>query len=316
MADISNVTTRADWKFPLFVWRMLVLSLAAMLASPLIASTIDPFASSQVRMGPLLYTAQNWSGYAVEANPKSSGTVSGVSGTWIVPTAAPSADPAANSSEPQCAVWVGIDGFGNNTVEQIGTNSYLYGGKPHYYAWYEMYPASMMEIFSYQVAISPGDSITASVQYGLPSYPNEYLLTLTDNTTGKSFSTPQSSTTASRSSAEWIAEAPSGSGFYPLPTVGSVAFSDASATIGGVTGPIDNPAWQEWQINLQDSTWNDAMTPTAVTDSPSASPVSSFTIVQAPEPSTFAILAVASAMFSLRIFRRPRGPSAAPCVKS
>jgi hypothetical protein len=279
--------------------------MALLSAAPLWAATIDPFASFHAQAGPMLYNAANWAGYAVEGTPESNNSVSAVSGSWIVPTAAASANSAANSNSPQCAVWVGIDGFGNSTVEQVGTESvYNHGSSPTYYAWYELYPANMVQLSSSQLAISPGDSVTGSVQYGLPSYPNEFLLTLTDNTTGKTFMTPVADASASRSTAEWIAEAPSGStGVDPLPKIGSVPFTNSSVTIGGITGPIDSAAFQEWQVNLTDSFWGDSMTPTAFSDSTSASPVSSFTVVQAPEPSTLILLAAGAAV--LLGVRRP-----------
>jgi hypothetical protein len=207
---------------------------------------------------------------------------------------------------------VGIDGFGNTTTEQIGTNSVYSNGSTTYYAYYDLYPANAVQLSSSQLAISPGDSVTGSVQYGLSSYPNEFLLTLTDNSTGKTFMTPVADAAASRSTAEWIAEAPEGNsvnpnGTFPLPLIGSVPFTDGSVTIGGITGPIDDAAFQEWQVNLTDSFWGDRMTPTAVSDSSAAPPVSSFTVVQAPEPSTLALLIVGAAgllAFGLTSFKK------------
>jgi hypothetical protein len=292
--------TRTDMA-PFRVFRGFLLALAALASSGrLWAGIIDPFTASQVQFGPMIFNATNWAGYAVEGTPETNDSVTAVSGTWVVPTAMATSNSAANSANPQCATWVGIDGFGNSTVEQIGTASYLFGGIPEYYAWYELYPANMMEIGKLTLGkISPGDTMTASVQYGLPSYPNEFLLTITDNTTGKSYSTPQADATATRSTAEWIAEAPSTtSGVEPLPLIGSVPFTNASATIGGITGPIDDPSFQEWQVNLRDATWSDSMTPTAVVDSLSAPAVSSFTVVQVPEPSAIAILAAGVAMLA------------------
>jgi Peptidase A4 family len=58
------------------------------------------------------------------------------------------------------------------------------------------------------------------------------------------------------SSAEWIAEAPSqcdgGGNCQPLPLAnfGSVSFSDATATAGGHTGPISDPAWSSQAVAL------------------------------------------------------------------
>jgi hypothetical protein len=161
------------------------------------------------------------------------------------------------------------------------------------------------------ISVSPGDSITASVQYGLPSssFPNQFQLSLTDNTSGANFTLYEPDTSpALRTSAEWIVEAPSDyQGILPLPTFGSAAFSNAQATIGSTTGAINNPAWQLAQVNMSDPAWNDAMTPSDITtvgSGPSAS--SSFTVTQAPEPSTLVILASAVAVVGLRASARQR----------
>jgi hypothetical protein len=124
--------------------------------------------------------------------------------------------------------WVGIDGDNSNTVEQIGTDSDCQNGKPVYYAWYEMYPKSLVTI---PITVTPGDSFKGSVSYTGSSF----RLTLTDITTGRTFATLQASRKAQRSSVEWIMEGPSGS---LLTDFGSVSFTVASATINGQTGNL------------------------------------------------------------------------------
>ena len=50
---------------------------------------------------------------------------------------------------------------------------------------------------------------------------------------------------------ERVVEVPlSNSGILPLANFGSVTFTNASATINGVTGPIDDSAWQSTAINM------------------------------------------------------------------
>ncbi|MGO9108226.1 MAG: G1 family glutamic endopeptidase [Thermoguttaceae bacterium] len=279
-------------------------------SAPLSAGTIFvPASDPPVEMAAQLHPTQNWAGYAVESDlgnqQVNNDSVTAVSGSWIVPAVTP---PAANPSGliPQCAVWVGIDGLDNKTVEQTGTTSYVLGNKAYYYAWTEMYPAGVTEIAPIVLRVSAGDSMTASVQYDLPGSPNEFLLSITDNTTGKSYTALATSPTASRASAEWIAEAPtteSASGsttIGPLPAFGSVTFSNAWATIGSTTGAIDNPAWQVADVTMQNG--SDAMAPMDLTTVGSgAAATSSFTVVQqVPEPSTLAILATAAAVLGLR----------------
>jgi hypothetical protein len=108
------------------------------------------------------------------------------------------------------------------------------------------------------MTIGPGDSITASVQYLTSgSQAGQFELSITDNSRANdSFTTYVSSAQtqnpgAQRSSAEWIVEAPSlGNNIASLANFGSVTFTGASATINGVTGAINNPAWQSQAINM------------------------------------------------------------------
>ncbi len=189
-------------------------------------------------------TSTNWSGYAAETSfaAPQAGAVSHVEGSWTVPAVLNTSGTAYSS------FWVGIDGYSSPSVEQIGTDSDIINGVPSYYAWYEMYPDPFHTITS--ITVQPGDTISASVT-ALGS--NSFLLTLTDG--AQSFSeahTFSGSTIAQQSSAEWIAEAPSGSFGHvlPLANFGSVTFSGASATINGVTGPINKSTWQNTAINM------------------------------------------------------------------
>ena len=80
-----------------------------------------------------LINSANWAGYAV--TPTS--PVNDIQASWIVPAInSPSAPDGWSAS------WIGIDGFGSNTVEQIGTmslatNSATGSGLPQYFAWFE-----------------------------------------------------------------------------------------------------------------------------------------------------------------------------------
>src|SRR5262249_54652462 len=153
-----------------------------------------------------------------------------VHGEWDVPA-------VSNSNAGYSSAWVGIDGWSSSTVEQIGTDSDYVNGQARYYAWYEMYPAAPVNL---TLTINPGDHISASVTYSAPS---QFILEITNVTTGVLFTTTQTSATAQRSSAEWIQEAPSSFfGVLPLANFGTVNFSGASATVGGTAGPADN-AW-------------------------------------------------------------------------
>ena len=257
-----------------------------------------------------LHSASNWAGYvsAIDLNnasdPANNSSVDLMSGSWNVPGVTASSNSAAKGQDQECFVWVGIDGFSDSTVEQIGTASkFAANGTISYYAWYEMYPSTSVIPLN-NITVHAGDSITASVQYA-SSGANSFLLSITDNTSssGTAFSASLGgSTSAARSSAEWIVEAPSSGSILPLPTFGSVTLTNASVTMntsgGTVSGPIDEGAWNVGQIDLASkppaSTWHDVANTSPLADSPAVPSTSSFTVTQAPEPSALVILASAA----------------------
>jgi hypothetical protein len=211
----------------------------------------------------------NWSGYAAETNltTPASNAVTQVSGSWTVPT-------VTGKTNGYSSVWVGIDGYSSNSVEQIGTEQdTTTSGATRYYAWWEMYPNPSVRITT--MTISPGDAISASVAYDAGAF----TLQMTDNTTGESFSTTQTAT-AQRSSAEWIVEAPSSIfGVLPLANFGTATLSKAQATINGTTGAIDNGSWQNTSINMVNSSGTMVIDQTSgLTDTTTAPITSSFSV--------------------------------------
>ena len=77
-------------------------------------------------------TSENWSGYvaATSLSDPESDSVTAVSGSWVVPTVS-----SSSGSTSYSAVWVGIDGFSNGTVEQIGTSQDEVNGTAVYQVW-------------------------------------------------------------------------------------------------------------------------------------------------------------------------------------
>lgn len=162
-------------------------------------------------------TSSNWSGYA-----NTSGTFSNVQGAWKQPSATCSAGQTAYSS-----FWVGIDGDTTNTVEQTGTDADCSSGTPTYYAWYEMYPKFPVNLSTSTYPVAPGDSLSAKVSTDGQGH---FTLTIKNATRGWTVTTNQTSKKARLGSAEWIAEAPSGSGgVLPLAKFGTVNFTNCTA---------------------------------------------------------------------------------------
>lgn len=210
-------------------------------------SAASPVEQSARQPGPRFGTSTNWAGYAVETSLSSpaSGAVTDVQGGWTVPAVDCSATGGVSTYS---AAWIGIDGYSSSSVEQTGTESdCLSGGTtPSYAAWYEMYPKPSYRI---SMAIHPGDRMWAQVHYA----GNAFTLTLKDLTTGKTFSVTQKSGKAQRSSAEWVQEAPWSGGVLPLASFGAVTFTNASATLRGHAGAIDDPAWAYDRIDMANS---------------------------------------------------------------
>jgi hypothetical protein len=184
-------------------------------------------------------SSTNWSGYADTGS-----SFSKVSASWTEPSVT-----CSSRTTQLAAFWVGIDGYSSGSVEQDGTMIECYLGAAYQFTWWEMYPTNSVQIVGQTAAA--GDSITATVTRSGTSY----LLAVTDSThTADSFSTTQTCSASScvDSSAEWIAEAPSGSsGVYPLAHFSPWTASGASTTEGSTTGTISS--FTDDEITMIDS---------------------------------------------------------------
>jgi hypothetical protein len=193
-------------------------------------------------------TSLNWSGYAAltSLSKPANDVVTNVSGRWTVPTL------SSTSGHTYSSIWIGIDGYASNTVEQIGTEHDWSNGKQQNYAWFEMYPSGSYEIVGFPVNVN--DQIGAQVNY---QGNNIFLLTLINYTHNVYTTVPTSytrSTTAKRSSAEWIVEAPSLNGVLPLADFRVDSLTNCTATINGVTGPINSTHWVNDPLTMTTNT--------------------------------------------------------------
>jgi hypothetical protein len=155
--------------------------------------------------------AGNWAGYVA-----SGGTFTKVTGTWKEAVA------KCTAKHDLFAPWLGLDGYGDETVEQTGVQTSCSSGKPVDSGWYEMYPAAPKY---YSNPVSTGDTIKATVVFKGGS---AYSLTLQDVTKGWTH-TVRKTLSAQNASAEAIIEAPGG--FPGLPD--GVTFSNV--TVNGKT---------------------------------------------------------------------------------
>jgi hypothetical protein len=212
------------------------------------------------RLPRLRYTdsiALNWAGYVVanSLDKPTKHTVTDVKGSWQVPAVA-----SSGFDDSASAVWVGIDGNTDNTVEQLGTEQDWSSGAPNYYAWFEMFPGPGFQILDFPV--SPGDQISAEVQY---LGKNKFNLMITNMTQNVGFSIVKKRS-AKCTSAEWIVEAPYYHKLLRLADFGSVTFTGCSATVLDETGPVDDAAWQNEGLTMEPTPTVTTAVPSALTD--------------------------------------------------
>ncbi len=168
----------------------------------------------------------NWSGYSDTGSGFSK-----VTGSWTEPSAS-----CTSRTESLAAFWVGIDGFTSGSVEQDGTLIECFRRQAFHFTWWEMYPTNAVQVVGQSAAA--GDHISASVVRNGTSY----TLSVTDSThTADSFTTTQSCSNCANTSAEWIAEAPSGSGgVEPLAQFSTFTDTSSTVTAGSTSGVISS----------------------------------------------------------------------------
>jgi Peptidase A4 family len=186
--------------------------------------------------------AANWAGYvaAADLSIPLKHSVTDVRGSWQVPTVT-----SSGTLDTSSAIWVGIDGDLDATVEQIGTEQDWSLGTPVYFAWFEMYPARAFLIMD--VPIQPGDEISAEVQFLAK---NKFVLSISNLTQNTGFSITKKRA-AQRTSAEWIVEAPFFRRILSLADFGTVTFSGCSTTIEGIEGPINDNSWNDEALTME-----------------------------------------------------------------
>jgi hypothetical protein len=217
----------------LLVTTALLLVFAGTIAGGAAGAATEPVAASE-----------NWAGYVASAPNDGSGFTR-VSGSWVQPSA------DASTGDGDSAFWVGLGGGSSQSqsLEQIGTQADSSGGQTEYYAWYELVPAGQVKL---NLPIHPGDHVSASVAVSGTSV----TVSLSDQTTGQSYTNTLQMSNPDTSSAEWIAEAPSASDGQgdlqqlPLADFGTVDFSNASATAGGHTGTVSDTSWTSQAVQL------------------------------------------------------------------
>jgi len=225
--------------------------------------------SGQTSVVVLPKTGAIWSGYAITPTPFYATTA--VGGSWVQPT-------VTGPSGAQVATWVGMDGSGSSTVEQVGTWATVgSNGQTQYQAWWEFFgdqsttgvgPAYHAQyLSSTSFPVHAGDTISGDVVYlSRTSSTSTFLLQITDTPAGggkvEQWSSKETTTyvVPARSSAEWIVENPNNAS-QSLANYGTLTFTGAWATIAGTTGAISdfsnvavmNIVGNDWKSNVENT---------------------------------------------------------------
>ncbi|MHB1584129.1 MAG: G1 family glutamic endopeptidase [Acidimicrobiales bacterium] len=186
-------------------------------------------------------TSRNWDGY-VTLPSSTSPTFAAVSATWVQPTV------TCEATQAWTVFWVGLDGWGDGTVEQGGSSAYCptAGGPATYQLWWEMYPTNDIRTV---LTIAAGDTIHAVVTYEPTT--SEYVIRVRDVTSGKGFTRKElcgAGFTCNRASAEAITEdvGRSGGTYFPLADYGKMHYGAVNVVnASGVKGPISDAAWND-----------------------------------------------------------------------
>jgi hypothetical protein len=144
----------------------------------------------------------NWSGYAVTSKRH---RITAVTGSFVVPKV------TGTAPFGFAATWMGIGGYNTHDLIQAGTaedskSGGLYGKQ--YFAWYELLPAGERHLHKCvgdrKCRIKPGNRISVAVRKVAG---NSWMISMTNS--GNWHWNKKVEYSSSRSSAEWILEAPS-----------------------------------------------------------------------------------------------------------
>jgi hypothetical protein len=193
---------------------------------------------------PPSFKISNWSGYIVASDIQNcSPVVSSVSASWTVP------EIKLSENNTFSSVWVGIGGYGEDTLIQTGTAQECINGKFVYYAWYELVPDHLVHIPN--IHVQAGDAVTASISL-INENTNTWSIEIADITWNQRFKRTFVYN-SSRLSAEWIVERSKvNSTISTLAAFGNVTFTECKATLDGFTGAISSFSYAQFVMYDQE----------------------------------------------------------------
>jgi hypothetical protein len=192
---------------------------------------------------PVFQNNSIWAGYLVASNTnKPEPTITSINASWTVP------EITQFTSGASSAEWIGIGGFFDKTLIQVGSEQDSFRDHEEYSVWYELLPDNAITIES--INVSPGDTIYASISLVNPAM-DEWLIYIADSNGNQVF---QKTVIyhASQLSAEWILERPEINGrVTSMANLTMVTFNDCQATISGKTNMLGS--YPSFQLTMYES---------------------------------------------------------------
>jgi hypothetical protein len=187
-------------------------------------------------------SSTNWSGYAATAGHA---TITCVEASWTQPKI------HCGSTRQAVSIWIGIGGFDQGGLEQIGTEADCEGGQVVGSAWHESLPMQHFEVAVHMI-IRPGDKVRARVRVITTTV---YELSIANLTRRTSFTIRDTNRRIDATSAEWIVEAPTGGcparcRVLPMPNFGKFRFSGTAVTASGIRQPLDGAGFSHVTIRM------------------------------------------------------------------
>jgi len=173
----------------------------------------------------------HWAGYlsSLGIQNRSQG-VSSISASWIVP------EVQFSENNTFSSVWIGVGGYGEESLIQAGTEQHCFNGKIEYFVWYELLPANIVRTQS--VDVQPGDKVAFSINL-LNQNQSTWQITIDNLSNGNHFEKTDIFYNSSQKSAEWIVERPMvDKVISKLANFGNVTLTNCTASINGVNGSI------------------------------------------------------------------------------
>jgi len=172
-------------------------------------------------------TSTNWSGYTATSTHA---IFTCVEASWVQPTIH-----CSGSTRRALSIWVGIGGFDQAGLEQIGTEADCGRGGATAALWHESLPSQKFEQ-RIDLAVRPGDTVRARIRALANSV---YELSIVNVTRKTTFTVRDTNRKVRATSAEWIVEAPTGGcpsrcRILPMPDFGKLRFSGTWLTASGV----------------------------------------------------------------------------------